>query len=216
VNESLLGDTQLDALAGVLHAGATEASTALSGWLGRPTQVTSDTVKELSLPEATTALGESDEPICFCVVELSGILGGCMILAFDDASGLALADVLMGQARGTSTAWGDMETSAALETTNIVCCAYLNALSRAFGAGTVGAVNDPELVPTPPSFSRDYATSLLEFALMGQMVVSDHVLLARTQFQIDGEPVNWKLLLVPDAESMVTLRTVLDRGPGHA
>lgn len=207
---------QLAALGRVLHAGATEASGALSRWIGRPTEVISDAAQQFSLHDATSALGEGDEPICFCIVELSGVLAGCMILAFDDESGLALADQLLGQARGTATQWGELETSAALETTNIVCCAYLNALSRVFPHGAEPNAGDPEMVPTPPTFSRDYATSLLEFALMGQAMASDQVLLARTQFHIDGEPVDWKLLLVPDAESMVTLRSLFSKEQGRA
>jgi chemotaxis protein CheC len=211
VNDLPLAEPQLLALGRALHAGAAEASAALSTWIGKPTEVTSDAVQQLSLPEATSVLGEGDEPICFCVVELAGILGGCMILAFDDASGLSLADLLLDQPRGSASAWGEMETSAALETTNIVCCAYLNALSRAFPHGTAGGASDPEMVPTPPQFSRDYATSLLEFALMGQAAASDQILLAQTHFQIDGEPVDWKLLLVPDAESMITLRAAFSK-----
>lgn len=208
---SPLAEAQLLALGRVLHAGASEASAALSGWIGRPTEVTSDAVEQFSLEAATSVLGDDEEPICFCVVELSGVLGGCMILAFDDESGLALADLLLDQPRGTATEWGEMETSAALETTNIVCCAYLNALSRVFPHGPAPDAGDPEMVPTPPQFSRDYATSLLEFALMGQAMESDRVLLARTQFKIGGEPVDWKLLLVPDAESMGTLRTLFSK-----
>ena len=86
--------------------------------------------------------------------------------------------------------------------------AYLNALSRAFPHGAASDAGDPEMVPTPPTFSRDYATSLLEFALIGQAVESDQVLLTRTKFQIDGEPVDWQLLLVPDAASMANLRAL--------
>lgn len=215
MSDSSLDAAQLEALGKVLHAGATEASAALSGWIGRPTEVSSDAVEQFSLQDATSVLGDGDEPICFCVVELAGVLSGCMILAFDDRSGLALADLLLDQPRGTATRWDEMETSAALETTNIVCCAYLNALSRSFPRGTSSSAGDPEMVPTPPQFSRDYATSLMEFALMGQVVVSDRVLLARTQFRIDGEPVDWKLLLVPDAESMVTLRTLFVQESGR-
>ena len=211
-----LSDAQLAALSRVLHAGASEASRALSGWIGRSTEVIADAVTQLSLHDSTSALGDGEEAICFCVVELTGILAGCMMLAFDDQSGLALADLLLEQPRGTATEWGEMETSAALETTNIVCCAYLNALSRAFPHGSASQASDPEMVPTPPTFSRDYATSLLEFALMGQAVESDQVLLTKTQFRIDGEPVDWQLLLVPDAESMNNLRALFPMEPDVA
>jgi len=205
VHGAPLTEQQLEAFGQVLHAGAAEASAALRGWIERPTEILSDAAEQLALEDATGVLGDGE--VCFCVVELSGVLTGCMILAFDDASGLALADLLLNQPRGTATAWGEMETSAALETTNIVCCAYLNALSRAFSHEDGAQPGDHDMVPTPPRFSRDYAASLLEFALMGQVVANDQVLLARTRIRIDDQPVDWKLLFVPDAESMETLRT---------
>ena len=58
-----------------------------------------------------------------------GWLTGLIILVFKDSSGLALSDLLMHQAIGTTTTWGELEESAAKETTNIVGCAYVNALA---------------------------------------------------------------------------------------
>jgi chemotaxis protein CheC len=131
-----------------------------------------------------------------------------MILAFDDASGLALAGMLLDEPPRTTDGWTDMATSAALETSNILCCAYLNSLSRTlskFG-------ESPELLPSPPTFRRDFAESLMEFVLMGQAVASDHVLLARARFEIDETPVNWILLFVPDAPSKSRLAQLLPAG----
>ncbi len=205
-DDNVLTGPQLEALRTALHGGAAEASLALGRWIHKTATISLDAVEQLPLHEATSVLGVRDEPICFCVAEMTGRLGGLLILAFDDGSGLALADMLMDQPRGTATEWGEMETSAALETANILYCAYLNSLSRAFGTDREGA---SELIPSPPRFSRDFAESLVQFALMGQIVATDHVLLSRTQFHIDGTPVDWTLLFVPDAESMSTLRELL-------
>jgi chemotaxis protein CheC len=187
-----------------LHHGADEASAALSRWIGRPAHIDFDELEQLPIEEATSVLGASEEPISCCTAQMTGRLTGHLVLAFDDESGLALADMLVGQPRGHSRDWTEMEKSAALETTNIRCCAYLNALLRALPA-VPGA---PEvLLPTPPRFARDFPESLLQFALMDQMVTSDEALLARTRFHIDGAPVDWTLLFVPDAESMAKLST---------
>ncbi|MHC4080870.1 MAG: chemotaxis protein CheC [Planctomycetota bacterium] len=206
-DDSVLTEGQLEAFRTALHAGAAEASLALSRWIHKTATVRFDAVEQLPLRDATTVLGVGEEPICFCIAQMKGRLAGQLILAFDDDSGLALADMLLGQPQGTAAAWGEMETSAALETANILYCAYLNALSRAFGTDREGA---SELLPSPPRFSREFAESLVQFALMGQIVATDHVLLARTQFHIDGVPVDWTLLLVPDAESMSRLGELLE------
>ena len=204
----LLGASQLATLQASFHQGSAEASQALAKWIGKPSVVEIDTLEQLPLEEATGVLGAGDEPICFCSAEMNGLLTGELILAFDDASGLALADMLLDQPQGTNDEWTEMATSAALETTNILCCAYLNSLSKSFSR----ADKSSELLPSPPRFSRDFAESLLEFALMGQAIASDLIILARTRFEIDATPVNWTLLFVPDAQSMSRLPEVLRGG----
>jgi chemotaxis protein CheC len=197
-----LNGRQLEIIKSALHHGADDASDALGRWIDRPTRISLDAFEQLALEDTPNMLGASDEPICFCRAEMTGRLEGHLILAFDDASGLALADLLLGQPPGTASEWTEMEQSAALETTNIVCCAYLNSLVRALPAPPGEAET---LIPSPPVFARDFAESLLEFALMDQIVMTDEVLLARTEFRIDGSPVDWTLLFVPDAPSLEKL-----------
>jgi chemotaxis protein CheC len=197
---------QLAALESSFHKGSAEASQALAKWIGKPSVVETDSLEQLPLEAATGALGTGGEPICFCAAEMNGLLSGELILAFDDASGMALADMLLERPPGTTDAWTEVATSAALETTNILCCSYLNSLSRSFSRGGESL----ELLPSPPRFSHEFAESLLEFALMGQAIASDQVVLARTRFEIDQTPVNWTLLFVPDAVSMSRLRELLE------
>ena len=204
---NLLNDRQLATLEAAFHQGSADASSALAKWIGKPSVIEIDSLEQLPLEEATGVLAEGDDPICFCAAEIKGLLTGEMILAFDDASGLALADMLLDQPPGTAVEWTEMATSAALETTNILCCAYLNSLSQSFASSG----ESPALLPTPPRFSRDFAESLLQFALMGQAMASDQVLLTRTNFEIDATPVNWTLLVVPDGESMSRLPELLSR-----
>jgi chemotaxis protein CheC len=202
----MLNDQQLKALTIVFRHGEEEASSALAKWLGRPARVSVECVEQVPLAEATTVLGASDAPICACAMAMHGRITGQLIFVCDDASGFALADLLLDNSVGTSKTWGELEKSAALETTNIIGCAYLNALVHFFRSkeGTTS-----ELIPSPPSFARDFADALLEFAVMSQAMASDVVFLTRTEFQIEGAPVNWNLLFVPDAESLATLTEML-------
>ncbi|MGI9474907.1 MAG: hypothetical protein ACR2NZ_25475 [Rubripirellula sp.] len=203
---SCLTKSQLAVVQASLHQGSAHASKALRDWIDKPTLVEIDSLLPMPMEEATGVLSAGEDPICFCAMEMRGALSGEMIFAFDDASGLALADILLGQPRGTATEWTEMATSAALETTNILCCAYLNALAENLVEGSEG------LVPAPPRFNRDYAESLLQFALMGQAVAMDEVIVAKTRFEIDSVPVNWTLLFVPDAASMARLPGLLTGG----
>jgi len=200
----MLTEQQLTALTVLFRHGADDASDALSKWLGKHSEITIEQIEEIPLAEATNVLGDPDAPACACSMGLRGRFTGQLVMVFDDPSGFALADVLLNQPVGTSTGWGEVEQSAALETANIIGCAYLNALARSFRTG-----NEQEMLPTPPRFVRDYAASLMQFILMDQAMASDHVFLTRTEFRIEGEQVGWSLLFVPDAQSASALREVL-------
>ncbi len=211
--QQLLDARQLAALSIAFRRGSTEASRALATWIGKPSVIEIDSVEQLPLEQAASLLAAGEEPVCFCITETRGLLTGEMILAFDDASGLALADMLLDQPTGTACEWSELVTSAVLETTNILCCAYLNSLFNSFSRSSLSRSGaDAELLPTPPRFSRDFAESLLEFVLMGQAVASHQVLVARTNFEIDAAPVNWTLLFVPDAHSLARLPELLSDG----
>jgi chemotaxis protein CheC len=200
----MLTDSQLKALISVFRHAEDEASTALTNWLGKPACISIESIAQLPLAKATTVLGSPESPICACAMAMFGGMTGQLVLVFDDASGLGLADLLLGKPIGTSGTWGELEQSAAMETTNIIGCAYLNALVHILPSSARA-----ELMPSPPRFVRDFAESLMEFALMNQAIASDMVFLTRTEFQIEGAPMNWSLLFVPDAESLQTLGKIL-------
>jgi chemotaxis protein CheC len=138
---------------------------------------------------------------------LEGRWTGKLIIAFEDESGLALVDMLLGRPMGTSTNWGELEESAALETGNILACAYLNSLTAHLPARhEMGS----ELLPSPPVLITDFAGSLLEAAFMEQAMVSDQVLLVRTQFCRDETQLRWHLFLIPDPEALVEIKDSLE------
>lgn len=202
-----LTEHQLATLASLLHSGSRAASEALANWLDRPSVVSIDSVDNVSLDQATTVLGPSDSPICFCSMAIGGFLSGEIILAFEEDEALALAGRLVDDPQQEPGGWNELTISAVRETTNIVGCAYLNALFAAFSAVSGNA----EMIPEAPVFRRDFAASLLQFAIMDQASHFESVILAKTTFQIDATSVDWTLLLVPDAESTTSLPELLSR-----
>jgi chemotaxis protein CheC len=201
----MLDSKQIAALTSLLRQGSENASQMLAKWIGKPAVIEINSLEQIPLEDAAELLSADDEPMCFCSSEIEGLLTGELILAFDDASGLALADMLLDQPAGTSQEWNELATSAALETTNILGCSYLNSMSASFSSSAGSA----ELLPSPPIFTRDFAPSLLEFALMGQALSSEEIILAKTCFEIGGSPATWTLLLIPDGPSMSRLPGLL-------
>lgn len=170
---------------------ADEASSSLSRWLGRRTRISITGVRTLALAEAVGLLGAADEPLVACGMRLSGDLEGVLLLACDDASGLALADLLLGRETGGSTAWGEIEISALLETANIIGCGYLNAIAQADGGRP--------LLPSPPAFVRDYTAAIMQAAVMSGSRRADTVFLTHTELLIEDAPIACSLLLIPEA-----------------
>jgi chemotaxis protein CheC len=191
-----------DRTAALFHAGAAQASRALAAWLDRPASVVVDRLAVLPLEEAVTLLGDDGEPICGCAMQVSGGASGVLVLAASDPAGLMLADVLLGRQVGTSAAWGDLERSAMIETANIVGCGYLNAIAAGIPGGA-----DAGVLPTPPWFVRDFPAAVMEAVLVANAAASDTVLLAATEFRIDGVPIRCGLVFVPDAAGLGLLGT---------
>lgn len=200
---SVLSERGRQRLRAIFERGAEEASVVLSRWLGRPATLRTSEVDEVDLAEAAGLLGPPDGLVVACSMELAGRVSGHLILVFGDRSGLAMADMLLGQPAGTANSWGEIERSAANETANIVGCAYLNSLAahlpRPAGEEDGG---DAAIQPSPPSFRHEFAGSLLEFALMDQALELDRLLLVKTRFESDDRDLDWSLLLVPSRGSL--------------
>ncbi len=203
--ESILSSSQKRLLAVIFAQGAETASRTLSRWLGHPVKMAVSDVDEVDVSEAEGLLGPGEELVAACILGISGRLSGLLVLVFEDASGLALADLLLNQPLGTAAEWGEMERSAALETANIVACAYLSSLAMHLpGDG------EPEpIVPSPPSFRHEFAGSLIQFLLMGQALQFDRVLLVKSRFATQHGQLRWSLLFAPDGESLRSLSKAL-------
>jgi chemotaxis protein CheC len=105
----------------------------------------------------------------------------------------------------SDTAWDELATSAVLETANIVGCAFLNSLSEHMPRRTDSLAEDASnqaCIPSPPIFVRDFAASIMEFVLLDQIDEIHSVLMAKTHFSIEGTPVTWQLLLLPDKQCL--------------
>jgi chemotaxis protein CheC len=214
-----LNDPSRRLLKTIFDRGAESASSALSKWLGEEARLTVNDVEMADLAAASELLGPPESLVATCVMGLTGRLTGSILLVFEDRSGLALVDLLLQQPLGTTTAWTELEQSAAKETMNIVGCAYVNALATHLPPAQGGMLpidekkgdDSKDLVPTPPTFFHEFAGSLLEFALAEQAQELDQILLIRSEFAAlrPGVNLNWTLLFVPSRESLRELTTLL-------
>jgi chemotaxis protein CheC len=201
-----MSEDEVAALEDLLRRGAGDASVALSKWLGRPATIAIKRLDRLPLEAAADALGSSATPICAAAMTISGSVDGVLLLACDDASGLALCDMLLERPAGSATTWDEVERSSVLETANIIGCSYLGGIAAAARGGAAG------LVPSPPLFVRDFAAAVMGGLLLERAAPRDAVFVARTEFAVGGTPIRCSLVFVPDAESLHDIEAGLDAG----
>lgn len=197
-------ENQLALLKKAFQACAKHASDSMSKWLSLPSLITIESVEQVPLEESADLLGQEEETFCFCIMEMTGDMTGSIVLSFNDQNGLCLTDLLLNRPLGTSTAWNEVEQSAALESTNIICTAFLNTLSDYFADS--GPKN---LIPQPPVFRRDFAESQIESIVMDQAMQANTIFLVQARFEIQNEPLHWILLFVPDLESVSVLQNMI-------
>jgi chemotaxis protein CheC len=91
-----------------------------------------------------------------------------------------------------------------LETGNILGCAYINALTRLIGV---------DLRPSVPYFIQDFASSVLQQALMTQAVAGDNLMLCDIGFHRQGSKLDWRVVFVPTPGLQESLQRTFRAAP---
>lgn len=200
-------NARLHVLHQLLASATHDASAAMCRWTDGLITLSLDEVQELPLETATSELNLGDEMFVMVVLSVQGLLGGELILMFDEENGRRLAASLLNRPVRCEGHWSELEKSALTETGNILGCAYINALTRLI---------DHELLPTAPYFLQDYGASVLEQALLVQAATTDRVLISRTAFRREGEQLHWHMLFVPSEAMRLALERALHAAPSNA
>jgi len=180
----------------LLSAATEDASEAMCKWTSGQITLSLDEVCEATLEEMPRELDFGDELLTMVVHCLEGDLGGQLILTFDEQNGRQLAASLLGREVSDDPEWSELEKSALCETGNILSGAYMKVLTEAI---------DAKLVPSAPYFIQDYGASILQQAVVAQAMISDRVLICRTNFQRAGESLKWNVFFVPTEDLLEKL-----------
>ncbi|MCU0713902.1 MAG: hypothetical protein MUC43_17725 [Pirellula sp.] len=206
-------DRQLSQFTSIIRMGATEASHAMSTWLERSISVEVEPVNQLPLSIAADQLGTPDATLCACLMNVTGLINGQLLFAFDEKSGLCLSETILNRSDSVQS-WGELEISAAKETANIVGCAFLNSLSRSLphlGSKDESTVEEvgSDCMPSAPVFLRDYAAAIMQSVLLDQACCSDSVVVIKSDLRIAELPLLFHFMFVPDAESLDKLSRLM-------
>lgn len=190
-----LKELQLDALKEVENIGAGHAATALSQMTNRRIMISVPRISVIRLEEVAELLGDPREVVAAILLHMLGDLTGRTLLVFPEPSARRLCDLLLGRSEGTTTGFGELEQSSLKEAGNILCGAYMNALSSFMGM---------MLLPSVPSLVIDSAAAVLTSTYLNFGTDRDYVFCVETAFDFvaEHETLRGHFLLVPDFASL--------------
>ena len=196
-----LQERQLDALREVASIGAGHAATALSQMTASRIMISVPRLQIARLEEIPGLIGQPDAVVATVLMHVLGDVTGRTLLVLPEQAAQRLSERLLRRARGTVTEFRDLEQSALKETGNILCAAYLNALSDFMGL---------MLLLSVPTLVIDQCGAVLTSAYIEFAQAQDYVFSIETQFTLgEGDPVAGHFLLLPDLPSLqVILKSI--------
>ncbi len=197
-----LKSLQLDALRETANIGAGHAATALSQMTGSTIMIKVPAINVVHLESIPAQFGEEEEPVAAVMMHMLGDLSGRTLLVFPKPTVMRLAELMMRRPVGSSTALGELETSAIKEAGNILSGAYMNALSDFLGM---------LLLPSPPSLVVDMSAAVLTSAYAQFASDPDCVLCVESEFVLTdvGQSLRGFFLLLPEPASLQVMLRAL-------
>jgi chemotaxis protein CheC len=194
-DQRILSDLERDALREVANIGAGHAATALSQMTSRKIMISVPEVSVRRLEEVAELVGPSDSVIAGVLMHVMGDLTGRTLVVLDQESAYSLCELLLRRPRTGQAGFDAMEQSTIKETGNILCSAYMNALSDFLGM---------MLVPSVPALVVDLAGAVLTTAYLNFGHERDALFCVETSFRIDGSErtLTGQFLLMPDPPAL--------------
>jgi chemotaxis protein CheC len=189
-----LEEIQFDALREVANMGAGHAATALSQMTNSRIMVNVPRLQVARLENVPGLIGDPEMVVAAVMMHLLGDLTGRTLLIFPQPSAVRLAEILLNREPGSGHEFGELEQSSIKEAGNILCAAYVNALSEFMGM---------MILPSVPSLAIEQCAAVLTTAYSDYGSERDYVFSIETQFTMSGgEAVEGHFLLLPDMQSL--------------
>lgn len=183
---------QQHALQTIAVNGAFDASRAMSKWMKRGVKINTEGFQRVPIQEIAGRFDESS-PIAAMHTRLGPQLGGHTLLAVESEHARRLADILLDRPRGTTQEFGELERSCLAETGNILVSAFVNSWATWL---------DMRIEPSPPRFVYDLPHAVIQSALAEQALVADEAYVARTDFLVDDQWLEWVFMMLPSPSAI--------------
>ena len=198
-----LTDFQHDALKEVGNIGIGQATTSLSQMVNKRVDISLPDLKLIPLVEVPQ-LVTAEAPVVGIVLELKDDAKGYLLLLLSHDSAKLLIKLILGDVQ-EEEAFDEMEQSVLMELGNILTGTYVSALSNLLGIS---------LGLSPPLQAYDIAEAIVNQIVIFMSQDVDDVLLLNTEFSVDEEKIDGKILVFTDAESLKLILDSINRLAG--
>lgn len=196
MNSRSLSSLERDALREVASIGAGHAATALSQMTGARIMINVPEVALLRVDRLGDLIGPPDTRVAAVRMRVMGDFTGTTVVVADAGAAHALCAMLLRQPAPAGGAEFDpMEQSTLKETGNILCSAYLNALSDFLGL---------MVLPSVPDLAVDTAAAALSPSRLRVTSTESPAFCVETAFRIEGSDraQTAQFLLLPDPAAL--------------
>ncbi|MGB8217666.1 MAG: chemotaxis protein CheC [Candidatus Methanoperedens sp.] len=199
-----LTDFQQDALKEVGNIGIGHATTSLSQMVNKQVWISLPDLKLIPLIKVPI-LVQNEAAVVGIILELTGDAKGFLLLLLSKKSAKYLINLVLGMANETET-FDEMEQSVLKEVGNIMSGTYITALSN-FLKISIGL--------SPPLNIYDMADAIInQIVCMMSRDVED-VLFINTEFMINAEKIDGKILIFTDSASLSKMLDSINRISGN-
>lgn len=188
-----MSESGRDVLMEIGNIGTGNAVTSLSSMLGRRIEIERPDVRIMEFNEVPAMLGGPEEVKLGVLLELSGDLSGMFMFLISEEFALVMLRELLGVAEVDVRNLDEMSFSAVSEIGNIMCCSYINALTKMIGLKVHVSV---------PDTCVDMTGAILSVPMIHFARLSDELLLIEDKYHFDDREVVSHVLFIPEMESL--------------
>ena len=199
-----LTDFQSDALKEVGNIGIGHATTSLSQMVNKQVGISLPELKLIPLIKVPL-LVRNEDPVIGIILELKGDAKGFLLLLLSKPTAKFLVRLVIGEADVTK-GFDEMETSVLKELGNIMGGTYISALSN-FLSISIGL--------SPPSDVYDISDAIINQVVCLMSPDVEDVLFLKTQFDINSEKIDGKILIFTDSHSLAKMLEAINKLVGN-
>ncbi len=195
-----LTDFQKDALQEVGNIWIGHATTSLSQMVNKRVWISIPDMKLLPLTEVP-ALVRNEDPVVGVILQLTGDAKGFLLLLLSKRTAKMLIRLIIGESDETK-GFDEMEESVLSELANIMGGTYISSLSN-FLSISIGI--------STPSQAYDMSDAIIDQVLGLMAAEVNDVLFLKTEFTINEEKIDGKILIFTDADSLKNMLDAINK-----